>query len=783
MPAHTPRSPSPPPARGRAARVLNSPPSAPGSRHQQSVLRRMPWCPRGRRGRLLAVAAALSVTVLGVVASASATPGPSLAAAAMPAPKQPPPVPVPPDPSCAPGSAEPVCNLPTTSPSHTIPASPLPPITTLPGPDPSCFPGSILPGCGPIGSTPTSSTAPPCAGPNCIPQPTTLNPSVPPVAPIPGSGAGDADCGFTDLSGCMINAATTLFATVVAVGLTPLLDLLGNTLLTTPEPDDLPSLGAIWTESWHILLTAYVILVLLAGMILMAYETLQARYTVKELAPRLVVGFLAGTLSLFLATKGIQIANALSHAVMGEQADPATMTRGLITMVQSSLHGGGLFIALLGVGLIVMLLVLLVTFIVRVILTILLIAAAPIALMFHALPHTEGIAHAWWRSYAGALAVQVAQSLTLVVGLKIFFAPGGFTLFGPTVSAWTNLLLCIALMYVLIKIPFWFLSSAKSGKGSMLGRLVRGVIVYKTMGLLGGAGGLLGRRGGKRGGTPRTGGPSAPADPPSTQSGQYMLPLKVRRVSKPFRTRRRGWDGPARPGLLGDGKPGPGQLSLFTTSGHSGDRTVGPNPRALPPKDLPNALPRDQLGLPLTVRHDPHRTPPRTLADDLATGRPAPVAMRQPGLLMPDGRVNRQAQPPANLPRAMLAPSTGMLPIHLPPQTPRAPRRTIADQLADPSRSNRAPQTGPGLITPSGQINRAARASRRPASDAYTGNRPLASGQYPLPLGVRRQAKPAPADPPPAPRPARPTAPKKPAGRQLPLPLDLPARPRRPKKK
>src|SRR5207248_6050598 len=128
-------------------------------------------------------------------------------------------------------------------------------------------------------------------------------------------------------------------ATVVAIGLNPLMELLGKTLLTTPEPSDLPGLGAVWTQSWHLLLTSYVILVLLAGLILMAYQTLQARYTVKEIAPRLVVGFLAGTLSLFLATKGIQIANAVSTAFLGIGADPAEMTRSLITMVQGSLHG------------------------------------------------------------------------------------------------------------------------------------------------------------------------------------------------------------------------------------------------------------------------------------------------------------------------------------------------------------------------------------------------------------------------------------------------------------
>jgi len=732
---------------------------------------------RPRRRRIVVVLGVLLATVLGMLATANAAPAPPEAPGRL-APQQVPTLPLPPNPSCAPGSPEPACHLPTTSPTPSIPATPLPPITTLPGPGPSCFPGSVLPGCAP-------SLEGPCAGPDCIPQPSTLAPTNPPPAPVPGGAGGDvAECGLTDLTGCMVVAASAMFAAVVAAGLNPLLDLLGKTLLTTPEPDQLPGLGAAWTGSWHILLTAYVVLVLLAGLIIMAYQTLQTRYTVKELAPRLVVGFLAGTLSLFLATKGIQIANALSAAVLGEGVDPAAMTRGLITMVQGSLHGGGLFLGVLGLVLVALLLVLLVVFTVRVMLTILLIAAAPIALMCHALPHTEGIAIFWWKGYGGVLAIQVGQSMTLVVTVKIFFAPGGFTVLGPTPSALVNLLLCIALIYVLIKIPFWFLAPLRSGRPSLIGRVVRGVLAYKTMGLLSGATAALGGgRGRGRGTGPRSrggrGNGPPPADPPSTRTGQFMLPIRVRRTRPGApRSPRLGDLAPAEP--LGDRRPGPGQLPLFTATGSGERRRVTPNPRALPPESLPNALPADQLGLPITTRRDPDRVGRRSLADDLADRPPAPPPVRQSGLLTPDGRINRNARPPAQLPNALIAPETGMLPIHLRPAAARPPRHTLADTPAPPP----VRQTGPGLITPSGQINRAARAPRRRPRDAYTGNRPLASGQYPLPLGVRRQPTPAPPD-----RTATPPAAAKPprrAGVQLPLPLDLPKRPRRspsPKKK
>jgi hypothetical protein len=732
---------------------------------------------RPRRRRILVVLGMLLATALGVLATANAAPAPAPSAAPAHLAPQQPPLPIPPNPSCAPGSPEPACHLPTASPTPSIPATPLPPITTLPGPGPSCFPGSVLPGCAP-------SIEGPCAGPDCIPQPSTLAPSNPPPAPVPDGAGGDvAECGLTDLTGCMVVAASAMFAAVVAAGLNPLLDLLGKTLLTTPEPDQLPGLGAAWTGSWHILLTAYVILVLLAGLIIMAYQTLQTRYTVKELAPRLVVGFLAGTLSLFLATKGIQIANALSTAMLGEGVDPAAMTRALITMVQGSLHGGSLFLGALGLVLVALLLVLLVVFTVRVMLTILLIAAAPIALMCHALPHTEGIAIFWWKGYGGVLAIQVGQSLTLVVTVKIFFAPGGFTVLGPTPSALVNLLLCIALIYVLIKIPFWFLSPIRSGRPSLIGRVVRGVLAYKTMGLLSGATAALGGgRGRGRGTGPRSrgrgDGPPL-ADPPSTRTGQFMLPMRVRRTRPGApRSPRLSDLGPAEP--LGDRRPGPGQLPLFTATGSGARGRVTPNPRALPPESLPNALPADQLGLPITTRRDPDRVARRSLADDLADHPPTPPPVRQSGLLTPDGRINRNARPPASLPNALIAPETGMLPIHLRPAAAHPPRHTLADTPAPPP----VRQTGPGLITPSGQINRAARAPRRRPRDAYTGNRPLASGQYPLPLGVRRQPKPTP--PPDTATPPPKATPTRRAGVQLPLPLDVPKRPRRspaPKKK
>ncbi|MGH9058309.1 MAG: hypothetical protein ACRDZY_02145, partial [Acidimicrobiales bacterium] len=45
----------------------------------------------------------------------------------------------------------------------------------------------------------------------------------------------------------------------------------------------------------------------------MAYESLQTRHSIKEIAPRVVVGFLAGALSLWVASQAIEIANGLAR--------------------------------------------------------------------------------------------------------------------------------------------------------------------------------------------------------------------------------------------------------------------------------------------------------------------------------------------------------------------------------------------------------------------------------------------------------------------------------------
>jgi hypothetical protein len=604
-----------------------------------------------------------------------------------------------------------------------VPAQPAPTPPPTASPTPSAQTGLPLPS--------PASSAVPCTGEGCVPQPTTSapapsDPGTGPAGDSGNGGSGDADCGITNISGCITGAITAFFRGVVTAALNPLLDLLSKTLLTTPTPESLPRVGELWNNSWQILLACYGLLILIAGILVMAYETVQTRHSIKEIAPRIVVGFLAGALSLWVASKGIEIANGLAQAVMGGGVDAGSAGATLRDLILGSLNGG-VFVIFIGLFLAGMLIALLVTYIVRVALTIILIAGAPLALMAHALPQTEGIARWWWKAFGGCLAIQVGQSLTLITAMRVFLAPGGFTLFGPTMNGLVNLLVAIALMYVLFKIPFWFLGSLRgSGRRSLLGSMVRGFIAYKTFGLLRGRSGNgphPGPSGGGRGGD--GGGGRGPIDPysraRSATDGQYMLPLTGVRRTRPA----------PKP------KPAPAPKP----------RPTGGRQLALPlGDDWPEWKKHGRDGqyrLPLDVeRVKPTRpTPGQRGAGGRPHGRPrGGTQMELPFDPYKGNRPNRAGQYPLPLDGLRRTPR----PAHPPP------RRTRGTQPELPF-------------------------------DPYKGTRATRSGQYPLPLdGVRRATpvkpaspKPAPATPPPVARPApRP-------GKQLPLPLDLPKRVRR----
>jgi hypothetical protein len=431
-----------------------------------------------------------------------------------------------------------------------------------------------------------------------------------------------------------------VFRDLVNAALNPILDLIGHTALSTPTLDDLPGISELWGSSWQLVLALYGLFVFIAGIVVMAHESVQSRYSIKEIGPRIPLAFLASALSLFCIQKFIELANALTLAVLGGGVDPPSLGSTLQDAVQG-IGTGGLFIILVGLILVVLGLLLLVVYVIRVVITLLLIVSGPLFLMCHALPHTDGLARWWWKAVAATLGIQVAQALVLITAVRTFLG-AGVHLFGSTLSALGTLIAAIALFFVLFKIPFWMLRAVKVGSGrSFLGGLVKAVIAAKTFGLIAGAdkAGLLGKAGAAAGSAKTGGGggrSAGPADPP--------------------------W--PAQPRLA----PTPAMVSQRLKQAHDDERL-----QAARRSQRPSQAPRFLQPTPQQTTHDPAVAPatqgtampefsssptPASAPPAASTRRPhpgslpqfqAPGAARRRGATPPPARPIRVASVPAQL--------------------------------------------------------------------------------------------------------------------------------------
>jgi hypothetical protein len=348
---------------------------------------------------------------------------------------------------------------------------------------------SATSGTGPGTGSPGGASSPGATSPGEGPPPLQVGPpgTTTPSAPAPGSG-GSVSGGSTsapglfDITGHIEAAIDAWFRSLVTDALSPVLTLLGHTLLATPNVTAQSRVGGLWRMAEGVADAFLVLFVLVGGAIVMSHETLQTRTALKDVLPRIVVAALAVNASLGLAGLAITTADALSAALLGQGVDAANAAVVLRQLVLGSLASGGIFVVVLGGVVAVLAVVLLATYVVRLALVILLVVAAPVALVCHALPQTEGIARLWWRAFAGTLAVQVAQSLVLISALRVFLATGGPANLGiASVGGVVDLLVSACLCWVLVKIPGWVsrvVFAGSRGRGG-IGRVVRDVIVYK----------------------------------------------------------------------------------------------------------------------------------------------------------------------------------------------------------------------------------------------------------------------------------------------------------------
>jgi len=276
----------------------------------------------------------------------------------------------------------------------------------------------------------------------------------PSASPQPAPAAGTGGCGFFDITCHVTSAITGWFAGLVRSAVNPLLVLIGQSALSTPQPGAVPAVHTMWATSLAVADACYVLLVLLGGIVVMSHETVQTSYSVKEIAPRIVLGFLGTNLSMVVISRAITIANGLSAALAGHGVDPASAAKSLLTTLgNSSATDQGVFLILLALAGVILALVLAVVYVMRLMAVVLLAAAAPLCLALYALPQTAWAARWWWRALTAALAIQVAQGLVLTAAVQVFFSPGWLP--WHPVSYLEQVLITLCLLYVLMRIPFW----------------------------------------------------------------------------------------------------------------------------------------------------------------------------------------------------------------------------------------------------------------------------------------------------------------------------------------
>ncbi|MGI5243372.1 conjugal transfer protein TrbL family protein [Dactylosporangium sp. CA-139066] len=333
----------------------------------------------------------------------------------------------------------------------------------------------------------------------------------------------------------MLNGAIAWFAEAIQAILTTLWGLLASTAFTTPDVSTLPQVTAITSKAMVVVNACFILAIITTGIMVMTNGTVQSRYGVGELLPRLVIGWIAANFAAPLCQNLIQIANALTEALTG---DGVTSQGSLVRLQQVTFDAlnnpPSAFLAVI-IGLIIAVLtgMLLITCIVRLGVLIILVGVSPLALACHATPFTDGLAKLWWRSILATVATVVLQALALHTALSVFLNPDANApqLGLPHDTTGTvNLFIVMCLLWAVVRIPGLMRRFVTGGGGrNPAGMILRMVLMQQLTSVLrvsrgrgGGGGGRPGGgfgRGGSGGGGPRGGGGGGRTRLPFTLGG------------------------------------------------------------------------------------------------------------------------------------------------------------------------------------------------------------------------------------------------------------------------
>jgi hypothetical protein len=264
--------------------------------------------------------------------------------------------------------------------------------------------------------------------------------------------------------------------------LSGLLALLASSLFVSPDVTVLPQVTSIADKSALVVNACFILAIIAVGVATMTGDSIQMRYGIKELIPRLVVGFVLSAFSVPLTGELISIANALTVSMTGTTApttETITFVKARITAALSD-EGSALLVAIVGLLIVVLMFMLVGTWLTRIGVLLILAGVAPVALACYATPWTQGAADLWWRTLLGCLATPVLQAVGFSTGIDLLIGPDANLpiLLGLPGSDTLNLLLVAGVLWVTVKIPS-MMSRFVTRKGSpnIGGVLIRAVFI------------------------------------------------------------------------------------------------------------------------------------------------------------------------------------------------------------------------------------------------------------------------------------------------------------------
>ncbi|GAB3959340.1 hypothetical protein GCM10027614_78630 [Micromonospora vulcania] len=300
--------------------------------------------------------------------------------------------------------------------------------------------------------------------------------------------------------GTLLDEILTWLAQRVADVIEALWSLLSSAFLVVPDVTGLPQVETISARALMIVNTCFVLAIIASNVVIMSRDSVQARYGVGELVPRLVIGFIAANFATPLSKGLIELGNALTQALT---SDPITTEGSLGQMKRTVVDAltdpaNALLTLIIGIAIAALVAMIMVGWILRLGLLVILVGIAPVALASHATPWTESAAKLWWRAFIGALATVIAQALALHTALTVFLSPtANLPALGlpddPTGTF--NLFIICCLLLAVVKIPALMRRYVTGGQSNnVVGAFIRVAIVQQVSRALTGACGAVADR-------------------------------------------------------------------------------------------------------------------------------------------------------------------------------------------------------------------------------------------------------------------------------------------------